>query len=277
MKKMVFFNAKGGTGKTTLCFNYGWYLSEVRKKKVLLLDVDPQINLVHSFDKGTSNTYGNNLDSLIVNYLKGERIDFSAYKTKINDYIDLLQSSNNISLIDEYLTDYLIKKSVEEGKILKSTYRNLLIIEMLNKIIYELEYDYLLIDSQPNFSLLSTTSIVYTGNVIVVLKPELFSFLDIDYLKKIIKNLNTKFSANIKISGIVINAYESRKKSTKKITQSLIRKYGKELHIYEQKLKYLVSFQNSISLKKEPVFRSYPNSEAAVSMLNLCSQIDKSL
>ena len=52
MEKVVFFNTKGGTGETTICYNYGWYLAEKRNKKVLLMDFDPQINLVQAFKKG---------------------------------------------------------------------------------------------------------------------------------------------------------------------------------------------------------------------------------
>ena len=49
MNKLVFFNTKGGTGKTTLCYNYGWYLALKRHKRVLFLDFDPQVNLIKSF------------------------------------------------------------------------------------------------------------------------------------------------------------------------------------------------------------------------------------
>ncbi len=120
MKKVAFFNAKGGTGKTTICFNYGFYLANKNNKKVLFMDFDPQANLVYSFGKGNVSPSGNNLDSMITNYLKGNKINLKDYIIKINDNISLIPSSNNISLVDDYLTDFLIEKAVDDGKRYKS-------------------------------------------------------------------------------------------------------------------------------------------------------------
>ncbi|MBU4502796.1 MAG: ParA family protein, partial [Nanoarchaeota archaeon] len=37
-------NMKGGVGKTTLIVNVAWVLSELKHKKILLVDLDPQFN-----------------------------------------------------------------------------------------------------------------------------------------------------------------------------------------------------------------------------------------
>ena len=253
MKKVVFFNTKGGTGKTTICYNYGWYLAEKKKKKVLFMDFDPQINLVQALNKEANNSK-NNLDNLIVDYLKGKVINFEDYIVKINDNIDLLPASNNISLIEEYLTDFLLNKSLTENKIYKASYRNTIIKDILEDSLDENDYDYIVIDSQPNFSLLSTASIIYARTIIVVIKPELFSFLDINYLIKIIKNLEKKYDITIQVAGVIINAFEKRKKIPEMVVDILQETYGHNLRIFKQKIRYLMHYQESISSKKEPVF-----------------------
>ena len=171
MEKVVFFNTKGGTGKTTICYNYGWYLAEKKDKKVLFMDFDPQTNLVQALGKASDESKVN-LDNLIIDYLKGKKINFEDYVIKITDNIDLLPSSNNISLVEEYLTDYLINKTFSEHKIYKALNRNIVIRDIFEENISESYYDYIVIDSQSNFSLLSTTSIIYARKVIVVIKPE---------------------------------------------------------------------------------------------------------
>ena len=274
MKKIVFFNTKGGTGKTTICYNYGWYLAKKKGKKVLFMDLDPQTNLVQAFGKESDNSK-TNLDNLIMDYLKGKDINFKDYVIKITDNIDLLPSSNNISLVEEYLTDYLLNKTLSEQKIYKASYRNLIIKNIFEENISEGDYDYIVIDSQPNFSLLSTTSIIYARKVIVVIKPELFSFLDINYLSRIIKNLERKYNIKIKIAGIVINAFEKRKKIPELVINILQETYGNKLTIFNQKIRYLVHYQESISSKKEPVFISFPDTEASDDILKLFSQLER--
>ncbi len=276
MKKVVFFNTKGGTGKTTICYNYGWYLAEKKKKKVLFMDFDPQINLVQALNKEANNSK-NNLDNLIVDYLKGKVINFEDYIVKINDNIDLLPASNNISLIEEYLTDFLLNKSLTENKIYKASYRNTIIKDILEDSLDENDYDYIVIDSQPNFSLLSTASIIYARTIIVVIKPELFSFLDINYLIKIIKNLEKKYDITIQVAGVIINAFEKRKKIPEMVVDILQETYGHNLRIFKQKIRYLMHYQESISSKKEPVFIAFPNAEASDDIMKLFSQVEGTL
>ncbi|MFZ3106741.1 MAG: ParA family protein [Candidatus Hydromicrobium sp.] len=276
MEKVVFFNTKGGTGKTTICYNYGWYLAEKKDKKVLFMDFDPQTNLVQALGKASDESKAN-LDNLMIDYLKGKKINFEDYVIKITDNIDLLPSSNNISLVEEYLTDYLINKTFSEHKIYKALNRNMMIRDIFEENISENHYDYIVIDSQSNFSLLSTTSIIYARKVIVVIKPEWFSLLDIDYLSKIIKNLERKYNVEIKIVGIIINAFEKRKKAPEYVVDTLQKKYGDRLTIFNQKIRYLVHYQKSISLKGEPVFISFPYAEASDDIIRLFSQVEKSV
>lgn len=276
MEKVVFFNTKGGTGKTTICYNYGWYLAEKKDKKVLFMDFDPQINLVQALGKASDESKVN-LDNLMIDYLKGKKINFEDYVIKITDNIDLLPSSNNISLVEEYLTDYLLNKTFSEHKIYKALNRNMVIRDIFEENISENHYDYIVIDSQSNFSLLSTTSIIYARKVIVVIKPEWFSLLDIDYLSKIIKNLERKYNVEIKIVGIIVNAFEKRKTVPKHVVDTLQKKYGDRLTIFNQKIRYLVHYEKSISLKREPVFISFPYAEASYDIIRLFSQVEKSV
>ncbi len=276
MEKVVFFNTKGGTGKTTICYNYGWYLAEKKDKKVLFMDFDPQINLVQALGKASDESKVN-LDNLMIDYLKGKKINFEDYVIKITDNIDLLPSSNNISLVEEYLTDYLLNKTFSERKVYKALNRNMVIRDIFEENISENHYDYIVIDSQSNFSLLSTTSIIYARKVIVVIKPEWFSLLDIDYLSKIIKNLERKYNVEIKIVGIIVNAFEKRKKVPKHVVDTLQKKYGDRLTIFNQKIRYLVHYEKSILLKREPVFISFPYAEASYDIIRLFSQVEKSV
>jgi chromosome partitioning protein len=275
MKKIVFFNTKGGTGKSTICFNYGWYLAKYCKKRILFLDFDPQISLTQSFLKISSIPEKKSLEKLIVNFIKKEEISFDDYIIKVNNYIDLIPSSNNLSLLDEYLTEYLLDKVNQEKKLYTSDSRNRIIKEVLDKYIDPEKYDYILIDSQPNYSLLSASSIIFAQNILLVLKPEIFSFLDIKYLTRIVKNLEAKYEIKINIVGILINAYEKRRKTSELVVNRLNQDYSKDFNIIQQKIRFLSYYQLSIVQNNEPVFLTYPNSLASLDLLDAFGELDK--
>jgi chromosome partitioning protein len=273
MEKVVFFNTKGGTGKTTICFNYGWYLAEKHLKKVLFLDFDPQVSLFQAFFKNPQVPKNKCLENLIVSYLNNKEINFSDYIISINENIDVLPSSNNISLLEEYLTDYFLDKTFYENKIYSSSSRVFVINDILEKFIPAV-YDYVVIDSQPNYSLLSSAALVYAKNIVIVLKPEIFSFLDIKYLNRIINNLNEKFKINVNVIGILINGFEKRRKAAVEIVNRLADKYGNAFDIIPERIRYLSGYHSSILFERKPVFISYPNSEAAADILKAFASLD---
>jgi chromosome partitioning protein len=273
MKKVVFFNTKGGTGKTTMCYNYGWYLAEKRNKKVLFMDFDPQINLVQSFNfKKQLKEFS--FEKFILKYLHKEPVNFTDYLIKISDNIDLLPSTNNMSLLEEYLTDYLLERTFQDNRLYQAVNRNKLIKRILDEYIVEDNYDYILIDSQPNYSLLSTTSIIFAKNVVVTLKPEMFSFIDVKYLIKIIDNINEKFKTDARLTCIMINAYEKKKKIADNIIGKLEKTYGSRIAILEKKVRYLSQYQISIAVNKEPVFITFPGSEASTELIETFVEMD---
>jgi chromosome partitioning protein len=273
MKKVVFFNTKGGTGKTTMCYNYGWYLAEKRNKKVLFMDFDPQINLVQSFNfKKQLKEFS--FEKFILKYLHKEPVNFTDYLIKISDNIDLLPSTNNMSLLEEYLTDYLLERTFQDNRLYQAVNRNKLIKRILDEYIVEDNYDYILIDSQPNYSLLSTTSIIFAKNVVVTLKPEMFSFIDVKYLIKIIDNINEKFKTDARLTCIMINAYEKKKKIADNIIGKLEKTYGSRIAILEKKVRYLSQYQISIAVNKEPVFITFPGSEASTELIETFAEMD---
>ena len=59
-----FLNMKGGVCKTTLCKEIALYLSEMKRKRILVIDIDPQSNCTQSFFERYE-VLGNKEDELI--------------------------------------------------------------------------------------------------------------------------------------------------------------------------------------------------------------------
>jgi len=74
-----------------------------------------------------------------------------------------------------------------------------------------------------------------------------------------------------------VNAFEKRKKMSEFIVKNLEARYKDKLPILKQKIRYLVPYQKSILLKREPVFLSYPDEEATSDIIKLFSNVDEYL
>ena len=115
-------NHKGGVGKTTSTINIGAALAN-KKKKVLLIDLDPQANLTQSLGIKES-------EITIYDNLKGEQL-ISPIEYKSNLYV--LPSSLDLSAAE-------IELSSEPG-------REYILKEILVRL--KDKYDYILIDCPP--------------------------------------------------------------------------------------------------------------------------------
>jgi chromosome partitioning protein len=274
MVKLAFFYTKGGTGKTTICFNYGWYLAEIKEKRVLFLDFDPQMNLVKSFGKIPDKAYEMTLEKMVVEGLKKSPINLSDYLFRIHPRIDLLPSSNNMSQLEEYLTDYLLQKSDRENLQYRALHRNILIKQLLDEQIRKSNYDFVLIDSLPNYSLLSTTAIIYAQRLVLIVQPELYSLLDMNYLFKIVDSLNEKFDIEIRPVGVLINKYEAKKSISRRISKEFDVRFGDKVPILRQRIRNSPFFQLSVVMERSPVFLSYPKSAATADALAAFAELD---
>ncbi|MEW6482069.1 MAG: AAA family ATPase, partial [bacterium] len=131
-KRIIVLNQKGGVGKTTTAVNLSTSLA-LLKKKVLLIDIDPQGNSTSSFGINKRRVSPNIYDVLLEN----EKIENTILPTGIEN-LSLVPS--NISLAGARIE--LVNLSNREKR-LKTA------IEGLS------EYDYIFIDPPPSLGILT--------------------------------------------------------------------------------------------------------------------------
>lgn len=198
MKRNVIamLNMKGGVGKTTLCKEISYFLSQKMDKKVLIIDVDPQGNLTQSFFEkyNYKHSYEISKDAQYKN-CNATISKIFEYKSivegaKITDYI--LHLDDNLSIIPGDLNAVFFERS-SGGSESENALKNF--IED-----YEIKeaYDYILLDCPPTFSFYTTAALLASDFYISPIHPDSYSVLGIDLLYQVVARLKAVYRDRFK-------------------------------------------------------------------------------
>lgn len=186
MKSLVFFNNKGGVGKTTTVYHLAWMLAE-KGHGVLAVDLDPQSNLSSMFltqermeevvlEESKQLTV---LDA-IVPVSEGEGYK-SVHIEKINEHISLLIGNLALSAFEDKLSDAWNKCLAGDvfGFKVSSVFKTL-----IDDASARCGADWVLVDVGPNLGAINRAVLLATDFVSMPVAADLFSLQGI-------KNLGT--------------------------------------------------------------------------------------
>lgn len=193
MKSIVFFNNKGGVGKTTLVYHFTWMLSELGYKTVAV-DLDPQANLTSMFlDEerlieifSDENNRPTILDS-IKPLTKGLGDIKPATIEHITNNIGLIPRDLDLSMFEDRLSwswNSCLNRDESAFRIVSSFYR---IIEEATK---KTNADFAVIDVGPNFGAINRATLISADYIVIPMAADLFSLQGLRNLGSSIKTWN---------------------------------------------------------------------------------------
>lgn len=206
MKVVSVINYKGGVGKTTITANLASEMAN-RGKKVLIIDLDPQTNLTFSYIKVEkwSSDYEQNRT---IKYWFDSIIDGTR---PIPSFKELIIKKSGVDLICSHLG--LINVDIELAAGLSAgterQHRNNYIKTysyIKNELVtLEQEYDIVLFDCPPNFSIVTKNALIASDYYIVPAKMDYLSTLGINQLKNHVDSLVKDFNNYLKDDDKKIN------------------------------------------------------------------------
>lgn len=210
MTKIIsFINLKGGVGKTTITVNIASILANNHKKKVLVIDLDPQTNATVSLItqeqwKKINEEEKQTLFHLFKDKLEGTS-DFDISKAVIKDVagikgLDLLPSSMNLVEIQDIIPDIGTKTFVNH-------------IEVLENELAPIKdnYDYILIDCPPNLGAITLNGIIISNHYVIPTTPDILSKIGISLITSRINNFKAvKKTCLIELAGIIFTKVDYR-------------------------------------------------------------------
>lgn len=228
-KKVSIINMKGGVGKTTLSFNLSMYLSKHEKKKVLLIDLDPQANatilgieesklLEHKRNKKTivdlfvkhMRTYGP-FDKNGANEIDIKEYTYEAYVSPdAASYLHIIPSDIYLSSVLRGVTlgPYDLKKSITEKA---------------NRI-----YDYIVVDCAPTYSILTTLALNATDSVLIPVMADSFGVYGVTLMETVLKEHKHDFDKEVGIVGLVFTMWDGQKQNQVRFRKDIVKKWGTE-------------------------------------------------
>jgi chromosome partitioning protein len=248
IRKQLFLNFKGGTGKSTISASYGFRLAQMGVR-TLLIDLDPQGHLTQCLGLNSQQFPKTLFHALI----EKEELEKIVVKTDLPT-LDIIPSNLNLSPVELSLFS-MNSREFRLRRLISSVEKN---------------YELIVMDASPSIGLLNLNAILASNDLIIPVLADFLSYHGLKILFETLSTIEEDFSFVFENIFIFLNRYNESHRICKRSKKALETHYDKYL------LSTVVRQDTKIAeatSQGSPIFLFAQSSKGAVDIQSLIDEI----
>lgn len=223
MRSIIFLNNKGGVGKTASTTTIAHMMAEHFGKKVLMVDLDPQMNMTSLYGEVDFMELFRKIRYGTITKTRASVEDILLDREM--DIHECIQHTGytNLDLLPAYLT---LSEAEERLKADVRTPQQFRLKTQLAKI--KDEYDICIMDASPSLSILNINGLAAADDIYIPLKCDGYSLIGTAISMNLVNSVK-EYNPQLRVGGMFFTQWNGRKNVAKGTRQILENEYGEYL------------------------------------------------